>query len=205
MNGNQTYEVYTHSNINTGIPFYVGSGKVGRSQELAKRNNDWYAEVDSIGTYDINIVATYDNIQDARIHEDKLLHFYGLRKNGGLLTNQRFMTDGGPIGYKFNAEQLQRHSQKQSEAQKRDEVRLKKGRGGVVVKDLITGEFTIYLCTYDCRDRLNELGIKCCHMSVHNWCVFNDNSYPDSIVSPKRYPQLAFFYHDRWTEVFCND
>lgn len=89
------YYVYRHIKPN-GEVFYIGMGNNKRPYDKYHRSKEWYEVVNSIPFYNIDILHTFDNMEDALELEEILIGYYGRRNtNQGTLVNK---TDGGRGG-----------------------------------------------------------------------------------------------------------
>lgn len=84
--------VYKHIRKDTGQIFYIGIGDKSRPYNKNKRTKHW-KNISKITDIDIDIVCTFDNIEEAKYCEKYLIAYYGRRDLGlGPLVN---FTDGG--------------------------------------------------------------------------------------------------------------
>ena len=90
--------IYSHSKKGTGEVFYIGRakfvplrGRFERAYSPRNRNVFWKNVAFKYG-YDVEILKTFDNIQDADEEERRLIALYGKKADGGLLCN---LADGG--------------------------------------------------------------------------------------------------------------
>ena len=56
-----------------GVVIYVGKGQSTRPRSKLGRNSEWHAAVGESGCFSVEIVQTFDNNLDARLHEAKLI------------------------------------------------------------------------------------------------------------------------------------
>jgi len=107
--------VYVHKNQKTEQIFYVG---IGVNKERAyrfggnSRNQFWRNYVKKHGEPIVEIVATFDNRQDAENLEMELIDKYKRVCDGGTLVNITLGGDGGALGVKQSEESKQKKSEK---------------------------------------------------------------------------------------------
>lgn len=111
------FVVYTH-NKPTGEVFYVGKGTIKRSKATDNRNRHWHNVVNKYG-FEVNVVAEYEQEEDALRHEVELIAKY--RADGNKLVN---VTSGGEgvSGYKHSDDSRKKMSEFQSVFQKSEKM-----------------------------------------------------------------------------------
>lgn len=105
------YYVYLHKKPN-GEVFYVGKGKGSRAHSPHGRNPYWKAVVNKYG-YFVEIVQSGLQEWYAYELEEQLTYYYGLKQDGGTLTNLCY-GGGGNNGYVFTEAAKIRISEKLS-------------------------------------------------------------------------------------------
>lgn len=86
------YYLYQHTKKTDGSVFYVGIGSWDRAYQKSSRSKFWHSVVERHG-FDVDVVRSFDNWEEACDWERLFIYIYGRRDLGtGCLVN---LTDGG--------------------------------------------------------------------------------------------------------------
>lgn len=88
------FYVYAHLNPVTLTPFYIGKGVGNRIDDIKGRNKFWQNTVDKYGYNTIKLAEGLTEVESFEI-EKQYIERYGLRINGGTLTNLTYGGSGG--------------------------------------------------------------------------------------------------------------
>lgn len=143
----EKFIVYSHID-SSGVPFYIGSGMIGRENEKGGRSKTWYHRVKHLnGLYGVRILSTHDSKQEALQEEQRQI---GLHR-ATVINGQRgsYSMLGGHIKAKRKAVDLTQ-----------EEMATKAGVGLRFVRELEYGKGSVRLDTVNKVLRLfgEELG-----------------------------------------------
>lgn len=116
----EKYYIYRHIRPDTGVPFYIGRGKVSQRGEpfrrafsVKKRNNLWRGIVErNGGEFEVEIMYAAETPEEINRKEVEFIALYGriIDKNNGTLTNLTFGGEGA-AGYEHSPESCQKMSE----------------------------------------------------------------------------------------------
>lgn len=179
MQEKQDYYVYTHRRVDTGVVFYVGSGRANRCRDTSSRSKEWKSIVDE-SIFEVEYLAQNLSKGKARLTEED---FINNPKEDWRLVNHKIPTNAKQIDYDLISETFYYDETSPSCLRwKKDVYRLP----GIIAvhKDSVAGNNHVANGKIvSMRVKLKVDGIRH-HLKVHRiiWCLFNKEFHDDLVI-----------------------